>query len=70
MNENIQKISIVDGKLKSWLIALAILLGAISSALYTLTSCTSSKGLTLKADSIKTLNVQYVDSTAVQWPKK
>lgn len=67
MNENTNEI---DSNLKKWLIAIAIVLGAISSAIYSLTSCTSSKGLTLQADSIKTLNVHYVDSTTMTWPKK
>lgn len=70
MNEKIEKIEVIDGKLKSWLIALAIIFGALSSVLYSLTSCTSTKGLTFQADSIRTLNVHYVDSTAFTWPKK
>ena len=58
----------IPANIKKWLLYIALFLGALSTALMSLSSCSSSKGLSLQADSIKTLNVVYHDSTSLQNP--
>lgn len=51
-------------KKKKIVFVLTLISALVTAALSVVnSSCTSSKGLTLKADSIKTLNVHYQDST-------
>ena len=58
-------------KKKKIVFVLTLISALVTAALSVInSSCTSSKGLTLKADSIKTLNVHYQDSTNFNNPFK
>ena len=59
----------MDNKKSKIIWWLTLISAMIAAALSVMTSsCSSSKGLTLQADSIKTLNVHYSDSTSLTKP--
>lgn len=61
----------MTGNKKKIVFVLTLISALVTAALSVInSSCTSSKGLTLHADSIKTLNVHYQDSTNFNNPFK
>ena len=61
----------IDSKKKKIVFVLTLISALVTAALSVFTSsCTTSKGLSLHADSVKTLNVHYQDSTNLSNPFK